>query len=34
MNVLIDRQKTVLKTRSTLNAKKAGQTGTPPEETK
>ena len=34
VNVLIDRQKTVLKTRSTLNAKKAGQTGTPPEETK
>lgn len=34
MNVLIDRQKTVLKTRSTLNAKKAGQTETPPEEMK
>lgn len=34
VNVLIDRQKTVLKTRSTLNAKKAGQTETPPEITK
>lgn len=34
VNVLIDRQKTVLKTRSTLNAKKAGQTETPPEETR
>ncbi len=34
VNVLIDRQKTVLKTRSTLNAKKAGQTETPPEEMK
>lgn len=34
VNVLIDRQKTVLKTRSTLNAKKAGQTETPPEATR
>ena len=34
VNVLIDRQKTVLKTRSTLNAKKAGQTETTPGETK
>lgn len=34
MNVLIDRQKTVLKTRSTLNAKKAEQTETTPGETR
>lgn len=34
VNVLIDRQKTVLKTRSTLNAKKVGQTETQPEEKK
>lgn len=34
MNVLIDRQKTVIKTRATLNAKKAGQTEIPPEEKK
>lgn len=34
VNVLIDRQKTVLKTRSTLNAKKTEETETQPETTK